>query len=183
MTRTIIAAALMLAAGQAHASCEDAWYLRNLAVDRAGYCFGSTLGKALFDNGNCSTKSPTLSAWDQRMVAATKRYEADMGCKVDTGATRLESSLIGKLDDVDELPTIAAFESVCLGFNGPDLPVVGSISGGLRNAYPTGDVVAGDMVFFRFESADGFEFVTTDLSAGWIAEGAITPSDCRDFAG
>lgn len=183
MKRIIIAAALSLAAGQAQASCEDAWYLRNLAFDRGGYCFGSTLGKSIFDNGDCSTKSPALSAWDRRMIDATKRYEAEMGCAIDTGATSLETSLIGKLDDVDELPTIAPYESLCLGFNGPDLPVVGSISGGLRAAYPTGEVVAGDTVRFRFESADGFEFVTTDLSAGWIAGGAITAADCRDFAG
>ena len=181
MTRTIIAAALMLAAGQAHASCEDAWYLRNLAVDRAGYCFGSTLGKAVFDNGDCSTKSPTLSAWDQRMVDETKRYEASMNCKVNTSASRLESTLMGKLDDVDLLPTLAPYESMCIGFNGPDLPMRSDL--GIATSYPTGEVAAGDMVRFRFESADGWEFVETDLGAGWIPAGAITPASCRQFAG
>lgn len=181
MKFNMIAAALVMAAGQVQASCEDAWYLRNLAFDRAGYCFGSTLGKAVFDNGDCTTKSPTLSAWDQRMVDDTKRYKADMGCKIDTGATRLESSLIGKLDDVDLLPTLAPYESMCIGFSGPDLPTRSDL--GIATSYPTGDVVAGDTVRFRFESADGWEFVETDLAAGWIPSGAITPASCRQFAG
>lgn len=181
MKSCVLAAAAALAATQAQASCEDAWYLRNLAFDRAGYCFGSTLGKGIFDNSDCTTKSPALSAWDQRMVDATKRYETRMGCKIDTGATRLDSTLIGKLDDVDLLPTLAPYESICIGFNGPDLPMRSDL--GIATSYPTGEVAAGDIVRFRFEAAGGFEFVETDLGAGWIAEGAITPADCRQFAG
>lgn len=181
MKRFILAAVAAVMASQAQASCEDAWYLRNLAFDRAGYCFGSALGKSVFDNNDCTTKSPTLSAWDQRMVDETKRYETEMGCKIDTSATRLESSLIGKLDDVDLLPTLAPYESFCIGFNGPDFPMRSDL--GIASSYPTGDVAAGDTVRFRFESADGWEFVETDLGAGWIPAGTITPASCRQFAG
>lgn len=181
MTRLILAVVSGLMASQAQATCEDAWYLRNLAFDRAGYCFGSVLGKSVFNNGDCTTKSPSLSAWDQRMIDATKRYETAMGCKINTSATRLESTLIGKLDLMDRLPTIAPYESMCIGFNGPDLPMRSDL--GIASSYPTGVVAAGDTVRFRFEAADGFEFVETDLGAGWIASGAISPADCRQFAG
>ena len=181
MKRIIVATTLVLAAGQARASCEDAWYLRNLAFDRAGYCFGSTLGQALFDIGDCTTTSPSLSAWDARMVAETKRYEADMGCQIDTGSPDLAATLIGKLEHVDLLPTLAPYDSICIGFSGPDLPMRGDL--GVATSHPTGDVAAGDTVHFRFQSADGFEFVETDLGAGWIAGGAITPASCRQFAG
>lgn len=181
MKRTLIAATLVLVSGQAHATCEDAWYLRNLAFDRAGYCFGSALGEAVFDNSDCTTKSPTLLDWDKRLVDETKQYEANMGCKIDTTANQLESTLIGKLDFVDLLPSLAPYESICIGFSGPDLPMRSDL--GIVTSYPTGDVVAGDTVRFRFHSADGFEFVETDLGAGWIPAGSIAPENCRQFAG
>lgn len=181
MTKYVFAILLAFSAGSAQASCEDAWYLRNLAFDRAGYCFGSALGRALFDNGNCSTKSPALSDRDMAMVEATRAYETLSACKINTGATSLDTTLIGKLDEIDLLPTIAMYESLCIGFAGPDLPMRSDV--GIATSYPTGDVVAGDTVHFRFETTDGFEFVETDLGAGWIAEGAIAPDLCQQFAG
>lgn len=181
MLRVFPAAALALIAGNVQASCGDAWYLRNLAFDRAGYCFGSALGEALFDNSDCTTHSPTLSDWDKSVVSAAKRYEQDMGCSVDTTQASIGATLIGKLDLVDRLPVLASYDSMCLGFNGPDLPMRSDL--GIATSFSTGDVAAGDTVRFRFEGADGFEFVETEFGAGWIVGGAIGPATCREFAG
>ena len=35
--------------------CEEWWFTRNLVFDRAGYCFSSPLGQAVFDNSDCFT--------------------------------------------------------------------------------------------------------------------------------
>ena len=117
MKALVLTAALTCTAGTASALCEDAWYLRNIAFDRAGYCFGSALGKSVF-SAECSTKSPSLNDWDQRMVSAHKQLEASYSCKIDTKGRHLASSLIGKLDDVDLLPTLSQFESSCVGYTG-----------------------------------------------------------------
>jgi len=180
MRTLYLTAALICTAGTASALCEDAWYLRNMAFDRAGYCFGSTLGKSVFDAA-CSTKSPSLDDWDQRMVSAHKRLEASYSCKINTKGRSLASSLIGKLDDVDLLPTLSQFESSCVGYTGGPVTMTSGI--GMRDSYPTGTIESGDRVYFRFESWGGFEFVETDTAAGWIPEGSVTPDTCAAFAG
>jgi hypothetical protein len=180
MRTFFLTAALVCTAGTASALCEDAWYLRNLAFDRAGYCFGSTLGKSVF-SADCSTKSPYLTDWDQRMISAHKQLEASYSCNINTKGRHLASSLIGKLEDVDLLPTLSEFESSCVGYTGAPVTMTSGI--GMRDSYPTGSITGGDTVHFRFEPWGGFEFVETDSGAGWVSEGAITPNSCEVFAG
>ncbi|MGV6811562.1 MAG: DUF4453 domain-containing protein [Brevirhabdus sp.] len=180
MRTAILSTALICIGSTASALCEDAWYLRNLAFDRAGYCFGSTLGKSVFDP-SCTTKSPTLDAWDMRMVETHKRLEKSNACRINTKGRELASSLVGKLDQVDLLPTLSEFESSCLGYMGPAVTMTGGI--GMQHSYPTGTIEAGDVVYFRFESWGGFEFVETETAAGWIPEGSITVDSCAAFAG
>ena len=66
---------LFLIASPAAASdvCHDLWFTRNLIMDRAGYCFGSMLGKATFDNSDCTGKNVSLDAGDQLMVNRSYR--------------------------------------------------------------------------------------------------------------
>ncbi|CUH53057.1 DUF4453 domain-containing protein [Shimia marina] len=180
MRTFFLTAALICTAGTASALCEDAWYLRNLAFDRAGYCFGSSLGKSVF-SADCSTKSPRLTDWDQRMVSAHKKLEARYSCKINTKDRRLAASLIGKLEDVDLLPTLSEFESSCVGYTGAPVTMTSGI--GMRDSYPTGIIASGETVHFRFEPWGGFEFVETDSGAGWVPEGSITPNTCEVFAG
>lgn len=54
---------------QADGRCNDLWFTRNALINQAGYCFGSNLGQALFDNSDCQGKSVTLSPEAQRQVA------------------------------------------------------------------------------------------------------------------
>lgn len=180
MKTACLSAAFICAASTVSALCEDAWYLRNLAFDRAGYCFGSPLGGALFD-ATCSTKSPTLNEWDQSMVDAHKRIEASNGCKINTKGRVLASTLIGKMDDIDLLPTLSQFESACHGYKGEPVTMTSGI--GMQMSYPTGTIAPGDTVYFRFESWGGFEFVETETAAGWIPEGSVAVDSCAAFAG
>jgi hypothetical protein len=69
--------------------CEQLWYERNSIFNNKGYCFKSNLGKALFNNGDCWTKSAKLSKVEQRRVGAIKRRERSLGCRVNTRASYL----------------------------------------------------------------------------------------------
>lgn len=179
--KTAFTTSLFLCFGtSASALCEDAWYLRNLAFDRAGYCFGSTLGQSVFD-ADCSTKSPVLDDWDQAMVNAHKGIEARNDCAVNTGSRTLNSSLIGKLEDIDLLPTLSEFESACIGYTGAPVTMTSGI--GQQMSYPVGTITPGDTVFFRFEGWGDYVFVETDTAVGWIPLEAVTDQNCEVFAG
>lgn len=64
------------------ASCWDLWYERNAIYDRNGYCFSTSLGQRTFNNADCWTKNPALSASEQRRVARIQAEERRRGCKV-----------------------------------------------------------------------------------------------------
>ena len=95
--------------------CHDLWFTRNLIMDRAGYCFGSILGKSTFDNGDCTGKSVALGTAATEMVARIQASEKELACKVDTGQPVLD------LEDADfrrtltDLPLRSPFESACIG--------------------------------------------------------------------
>ena len=89
MKRLILALILLASPAAAADVCDDLWFTRNLIMDRAGYCFGSALGQAVFDNGNCIGKSVSLSTQLQRQVAEIRELEKQIPCKVDTARTRL----------------------------------------------------------------------------------------------
>ncbi|MCY4288930.1 MAG: YARHG domain-containing protein [Aestuariivita sp.] len=67
--------------------CDELWFTRNLVFDRARYCFGTTLGRATFDNSDCMTRSPVLSEEDQRIIAEVQAVEEDFSFSVDTSRT------------------------------------------------------------------------------------------------
>lgn len=115
------------------------------------------------------------------MVSAHKQLEASYSCNINTKGRHLASSLIGKLEDIDLLPTLSEFESSCVGYTGAPVTMTSGI--GMRNSYPTGSITGGETVHFRFEPWGGFEFVETDSGTGWVPEGAITPNSCEVFAG
>lgn len=58
-------------------ACDEMWFIRNLHFDRAGYCFGSTLGQNIFDNAGCTGKDVQLSSEAQKSIAFIKEME---GC-------------------------------------------------------------------------------------------------------
>ena len=69
--------------------CDELWFGRNLVFDQAGYCFGSPLGKAVFNNADCTTSSPEISPKDQAYIAWVKETEAEWQCQIDTTQIRI----------------------------------------------------------------------------------------------
>jgi hypothetical protein len=61
-------------------NCQDLWLQRNEIFHRRGYCFGSAKGKKYFSNANCTTKNPTLSSSENRLVKRIKAQEKNLGC-------------------------------------------------------------------------------------------------------
>ena len=50
----------------ADALCDELWLTRNMVFDRAGYCFGSNLGEAIFDNSDCNSRGVPACAYSRR---------------------------------------------------------------------------------------------------------------------
>ena len=83
LTGLLVAGGLMAGTVPASAaSCYDLWFERNDIFAQNGYCFSTRLGRDTFGNAGCWTKSPNLSGWEQRRVAAIQREERARGCKV-----------------------------------------------------------------------------------------------------
>lgn len=180
---------LLLAAPQAIAqtACDDVWFTRNLHFDRAGYCFGSTLGKALFDNSDCTGTSVTLPPKAKAQVDAIRELEERYQCQIDTNRSAID------IDDLDirrtliDLPIRDEFESACLGWRLAPL----SLWAGIGAQTPvTGQISPGDNVLFSFQPVDGWSYVTVhahDFSAlktgGWVPDKTFVEETCDAWAG
>ncbi|NKX43271.1 DUF4453 domain-containing protein [Roseicyclus persicicus] len=121
--------------------CEDWWFARNLIFDRAGYCFTSPLGQALFDNADCTTRAPDLRPDLAALVAEIRARETEEGCAVDTARTALsDPGAVEPYRLMEDIPVREPFESGCIGYRGapvavrtglrPDAPVAGTIAAG-----------------------------------------------------
>lgn len=124
MKRIFAAIVLALTTAPAQAQivdeyCSDYWFVRNQAFDQAGYCFGSPLGQALFDNSDCTGKNVALSPKNQALVNRIAEIEARGGCNVDTSRTFLPIPLIGlRLQLTDLAARDEHSGSGCFGWTG-----------------------------------------------------------------
>ncbi len=170
----------------AASGCEDIWFTRNLVMDRAGYCFTSRLGKALFDNSNCTGRHVILDAPSQALVDRIRALEATHDCRVNTSRRRLDLPDMHYRRVLSVLPIRDEFESACLGWTGPATPLY---TGYYQPFHTIGQVTAGDVVSYaHLSDAPGWAYVTTHLrgsqairSAGWLYWPGEPP--CADFAG
>lgn len=166
-------------------ACHDLWFTRNALVDRAGYCFGSVLGQAVFDNNGCTGKSVTLSPQAQQTVHQIQALEARIGCRVNTGQTSLE------LDDLElrrrlwDLPVLDELAGACLGWLGAS---VGLRAGHRSDAPYVGQITSGNYVSYGHVPVGSWSYVTTSgpdwqvTSGGWLDMSAVQ-EQCRDYAG
>lgn len=153
--------------------CEDVWFTRNLIMDRAGYCFASPLGQALFDNSDCVGTHVQPASPDQAVVDQILALEAQFGCRVDTNRTWLDLSDINFRRALTNHPVKDEFEWGCLGWTGPVTPLHAGYHAPLR---AIGQISPGDYVSFAYLSdAPGWMYVTTHApvwgalkSAGWL---------------
>lgn len=165
--------------------CHDLWFTRNLIMDRAGYCFGSILGKSTFDNGDCTGKSVALGTAATEMVARIQASEKELACKVDTGQPVLD------LEDADfrraltDLPLRSPFESACIGWLGERVPLK---AGHRADARTVGEILPGDLVGYAYEPVGSWQYVTVTnrawrfKSAEWVDLERVAER-CEQIAG
>ncbi|SIN96118.1 caspase family protein [Vannielia litorea] len=60
--------------------CTRLWYERNLIFHNRGFCFSSARARSVFDTSRCTTRSPVLTAAEEREVARLKAAEQANGC-------------------------------------------------------------------------------------------------------
>ena len=164
--------------------CRDLWFTRNLAFDRAGYCFGSALGKAVFGNEDCTGTSVTLSPANAAVVDRVRELEAEAGCEVDTSATSLPIPLLPVRLRLTDLPVPTEYESACVGWRAGFLPLYRGRVAGIPNS---NTALPGDEILFEFESAGAWEFVQVVRNGQFIAAGwtdmAMDETSCDMWAG
>ena len=168
--------------------CNRLWYMRNLVMDRAGYCFGSALGEALFDNSDCVGGDIRLSPNDSRQVAKMKALEDQEGCRVNTKARTLD--LFGEnpavLRRLRDMPMPGWGSGGCTWAGAP-IPLFDGYSSG---SVQIGQIRAGDRLSFEYESEGKWSAVSTSGSKGeqdilgWFDHTKYnTERNCTDWAG
>lgn len=174
MTRLPAAILIALVATPALAQdehCNDYWFARNQLFDRAGYCFSSPLGKAIFDNTGCIGKQVTLEPGGADFVAFIESMEAELGCKVDTNATWLDLSNIGMRMRLEVVVARSEYASGCLGWNGAPIELR---AGPRYGAEVLGVARPGDDLIWEYEAAqwpDGWSFISVHKNAQEIGMG------------
>ena len=185
MKYLVCALCLLAAPAAASDACHDLWYTRNALIDRAGYCFGSTLGQAIFYNGDCTGKSVTLPPQTEQTVAAIRHLEARIGCRVNTNQTFLNLDDLHLRRQLWDLPVLDELQSACLGWIGS---AVGLRAGHRRDAPVIGQIRSGDHVKYGHPPVGSWTYVTTSgpdwrvVSGGWLDMSAVQ-ENCRDIAG
>lgn len=154
--------------------CVDVWFTRNLIMDRAGYCFGSPLGQALFDNSDCTGQQVQLDPVSQAMVSRIQALEAQYQCRVNTQMQWIDMDDIAFRRVLRDLPIRQDGQWGCLGWTGVEAPLYDGYSAPL---HAIGKVLPGDYVLFEHEGLPGHDWVYVTVhtpvwdgfkSAGWL---------------
>lgn len=170
--------------------CADLWFSRNAMLDRAGYCFTSPLGKAIFDNRDCTTKTPVPSPEARQQIAIIRdleRGDADgfyAACNIDTTTDSLDLAAIPLRQQLEFQPATDGGTGICFGYLGPDIPIYAAP---WENAHRIGDIKAGDSITFNHLDWNGWSFSLIGQQDGWRAAGwhkaALGGDSCEAFAG
>jgi hypothetical protein len=176
--------ASFLGTGIAQADCASMWVTRNMVFDQAGYCFGSTLGKSVFDNSDCTPGDVTLTAAERDFVEYTRDMEAEFACEIDTSQTTLELDATDDWLRLEDLPYRDLTESGCIGWLGQTLPLRSAAN---DRSPVIGQILPGDMVVFAHIDIRGFSFVEAvregaRSDVGWVRI-MISPKVCEALAG
>lgn len=165
----------------ADALCDELWLSRNMVFDRAGHCFGSDLGKAVFDNSDCTTSSPKLDAAGELIVAQAREVEAEFSCNIDTSRMTLDVDQVDQRRGLYDIPVRTGYESACLGYKGPALLLT---AGRHPDTAIFGEIMPGMDILFAHHQADGMDFIVLENGGmGWIGTSLISPDVCTAMAG
>lgn len=184
--RCIIALLALFSAPMALANgCHDLWFTRNLVMDRAGYCFGSVLGQAQFDNSDCVGKQVTLAPYWSNFVAQVQALEREWGCKVNSSQTVLDLEDAWIRRQLVHLPLRDELGSGCLGWQGPATPLYAGFDG---VSPAIGSINPGNYVTFYHWPVGEWTYVTVSgpdwvrFSGGWLY-GVVPQNYCAGWAG
>lgn len=179
-------------ASYAQEPCDDMWFVRNLIFDQNGYCFGSNLGQAVFDNSNCITKSPDLSKDDKAKIAAVKNMEGRWGCKIDTSKRALDIHSFALRKKLLDQPLRDDTESSCITYQGPPVPLHAgqSTNSPIIGYIQTGDTFGNSHTGFPDTAHSDWWYVsaifttdgTTRTDIGWTNKNHVW-SQCLHMAG
>ena len=109
---------------QTSAFCQEVWLSRSTILDRAGQCFGTPLGQAVFDNSNCIGEEVRLNPLDADQVRVAQEIEAWAECEVDTNIDHLLPNVLpfhARLRDLFTVPVRNSGEVECTGYLGQPL--------------------------------------------------------------
>ena len=170
----------------AAAACDDLWFTRNLIMDRAGMCFGTPLGQALFDNADCSGSQVRLSPENLDVVNQLQSLEAIIGCRIDTSRQWLDLPDIEFRRVLTTHPVLDRLAWGCNGWTGPAVPLYAGYHAPLQ---AIGQISPGDFVVFdHISGVPNWSYVTSHTynhgalkSAGWLYWPGESP--CADIAG
>lgn len=169
-------------------ACNWLWFTRNLIMDRAGYCFGSPLGKALFDNADCRGTEVKLSARESRQLAKMQALERQANCAVNTNARRLDVPLDTRLlKQLRDLPVPQWGASGCR-WAGRPVPIY---NGYTQGSDVIGEIHAGDALSFESQHEGNWTAVEIRQGGydgparmGWFDNRKHNPeTGCTDWAG
>jgi len=179
------ATALLTASASANNGCHDLWFTRNLIMDRAGYCFGSQLGQAVFDNGDCKGKQVSLDADATQLVDRIRALEKKYGCSVNTKGKQLDVKDISIRKRLTDLPIVDEFPKGCLGWQGPTTPLY---AGQAISPAVLAEIERGDYISFKHLPVGDWTYVTvadpdwTIKGGGWMSA-TVNESSCKAWAG
>ncbi len=180
-----VPAMLTPAAAGANDGCHDLWFTRNLIMDRAGYCFGSPLGQAVFDHSDCQGKQVSLDAEATQLVSRIRALEKQYACSVNTKGKQLDLNDISIRKRLIDLPIVDEFPGGCLGWQGPTTPLY---AGQAASPAVLAEIRQGDFVSFKHLPVGDWTYVTvadpdwTVKGGGWT-NASVSESSCKAWAG
>lgn len=171
--------------------CADLWFSRNAMLDRAGYCFSSTLGKALFDNSDCTTKQPQVPDRTAAQIALIRQLEQGNSdgfydkCHIDTSLATLDLPDQGLRKQLEFQPATDGGTGICFGYQGEEQPVYAAP---WETATKLGMIRQGDDVTLAHLDWNGWSFSTISNNGrarvmGWYRTPISDGRQCRAFAG
>jgi hypothetical protein len=166
------------------AECNQLWFMRNLIMDRAGYCFGSPLGRALFDNGDCRGKQVSLSPAQAAQAQKIRALEQEIGCRVNTDVPRLDVDGMAALRRLRDMPLPDNGGAACT-WTGPDVALRVGMG---ADAAPLGRLAAGDRVYLGWIPEGDWTVISVGSGGGarlgWVDLRALDlEARCTDWAG
>lgn len=126
-------------------------------MDRAGQCFSSALGQAVFDNTDCVDTEIRLNPLEAEIVRLAQEAEARANCAVVTEANRLSLDALpfhARLMALFTVPVRADSEHGCSGYLGAPIPLYAGISTNMT-------------VLGRVEAGQSFTLSHMPLRGGW----------------